>query len=147
MNHNKSWTAGFIDGEGCFGFTIRCNKRGGIKYTVPMFSVQLRADDTDAFTVLESVLGKGYRVLRKMRYPSSMKWNTCPCIQEIWKSKEQLNRVLSVLDSYPLLAKKKRDYKLWREGVLIYLSDINATERSIKLLEIYTRLRLLRKYI
>lgn len=107
-----NWLAGFIDGEGCFGVYKRRDSSGWIF----RFFVKLRDDDGDILEECQRRIGGTLR-FEKSKNP---KWGG----QVIWavSSREDCLRLIDVLDKHPLRAKKRRDYALWREAVLLFSS-------------------------
>jgi hypothetical protein len=126
------WLAGFIDGEGCF--MIRIKKRQ--KFFTPIFSLRVRADENE---VMESIrdqtcIGKLYF------YPhNGIRGN--PCI--IWEvaRKDDCRKLVTILDKYPLRAKKRRDFGIWREAVL---TEGKGRQKTLAIL--YETLKAVRTY-
>lgn len=103
------WLAGFIDGEGCFrigetrqGFSCR-------------FYIGIRADDRPIIEEIHKLTGLGHVNNRR----AVGDWN--PQITWDISSKTDCYRLVCLLDRYPLRAKKKRDYAIWREAVLRWI--------------------------
>lgn len=128
------WFAGFTDGEGCFSLNIHRHQvrqegvRVGWKVSgvQPWFQIGLREDDEGILRELADEFGgtvtyhprpKGDTSKRRGRYC----W--------IASSKESLRALVDYFDRFPLRAKKRADYVVWREAVLIYLADGCKGER------------------
>ncbi len=105
------WFAGFLDGEGCFTIRTR-TQRKGFEFGC---EISLRADDRAILREIQSETGLGrIRFKSHHRGPSSL--------QATWevKKKAECLALVSLLDMYPLRAKKKRDFVVWREAVQLW---------------------------
>lgn len=98
-----AWLAGFIDGEGHF-----CVRTDGS----PRFVIQLRADDAAVLETVAEVFGGSLH-----KRPAH---NGAPGIQWAVVAKRDLAGLVTYLDRWPLRAKKRRDYDIWREAVLVF---------------------------
>jgi hypothetical protein len=105
-----NWLAGFIDGEGCFGLYKRSDSPGW----AARFFVKLRDDDADVLLMCRDTLGIG--TIRYIREPNPA-WGS----QVLWTVSSRADRLalVAILDDCPLRAKKRKDYALWREAVLL----------------------------
>ena len=106
-----SWLAGFTDGEGCFFAKIHKDKLN-IKY-----EMKLRADDYLILKEIQSTLGVGTLTYHKRPpdKPTEMPY----CRFTIRARMELYQILLPIFDQYPLRAKKKRDYEIWKEIIII----------------------------
>ena len=105
------WFAGFLDGEGCF--TIRARKTR--QHYELACAITLRADDVEVLREIQSRTGLGrIRFKSHSRGPQSL--------QAAWEvtRKGECVALVALLDEYPLRAKKRRDYAIWREAVLLW---------------------------
>ena len=110
-----NWLAGFIDGEGCF-YISRDNARATYR---PRFSMALRIDDrpildecksrTSIGTIHEYQGQSGQRVARWMV-----------------QSYADVAALIALLDRFPLRAKKKRDYEIWRKAALTVAGSVQT---------------------
>ena len=108
-NSFGNWMAGFIDGEGCFSIVKVVNRPGGFR---PRFGLTVRADDdaivyklhqeTDIGSVHYYTAQSGSRVVR---------W--------VVQSQSDCERLVALLNKYPLRAKKRRDFEVWAEAVAV----------------------------
>ena len=100
------WLAGFIDGEGCF--TIKGHARGTY---APSFRIKVRDDDRGILEGIRRTLGIGSVAAAKASGGSQG--------QATWtvQDKAGCQRLVDLLDKYPLRAKKRNDYLFWREAV------------------------------
>ena len=99
----NSWLVGLIDGEGSF----QINKRG-----IPSLTVMVSHRDAPIVDRCREVAGVG----RATHYPNARK----PVSAWVVKSKDDLERMVTLLDAYPLQGKKQHEYRLWREAVALY---------------------------
>jgi len=99
------WLAGLIDGEGCF--TIKAHTRGT---HAPSFAIKLRADDIAVLEHARRTLGAGTVTIERRAEGNDMaRW--------VVGDKVGCQRLVDLLDKYPLRAKKRIDYWTWREAV------------------------------
>lgn len=112
------YVTGFIDGEGCFTLLINTEtkKRKAFKsvyrYWVVDFSVHLREDDVKILHRLQNFFGAG----RVNLVGQGEKRAAHLSVRDLT---DLAQKVVPHFESYPLQAKKARDFLLWREAVLI----------------------------
>lgn len=120
-----NWLAGFVDGEGTFIAQIYSN-------TLSLrFSIKLRADDKEILNTIQQTLqcGKLNFVKRGENRPNDM-----PAYDfSISSRKDLYNVILPLFDKYPLRAKKKRDYEIWRKIVILMNSQPRIQHRNLVL--------------
>ena len=99
-----NWLAGFIDGEGCFG--MDANQDGRLYCN---FNILVRLDDAQIIREIHERLGIGTVYTRRQRSIQGKP-------QIVWKVRKltDCQKLATVLDEYPLRAKKRRDYEIWR---------------------------------
>lgn len=109
------WFAGFIDGEGCFTIDRAKDARTGYEYFRCRVSIALRDDDRGALEAVVSRTGLGSLSFR----PSRRTGDGVSAGQAAWyvSGRHQASTLVSILDRFPLRAKKAADYKIWREAV------------------------------
>lgn len=105
------WLAGFIDGEGCF--RIHKEKSGG--YYACHFTLKVRDDDAPIIREIVERTGIGHTK------PDLIRNGSKPAIIWVVQSKAECLKLIPLLDRYPLRAKKRRDYAVWREAVLYWV--------------------------
>ncbi len=133
-------------GEGHFGMSIKA--RGNTINVMPRFCINLRADDQKILDWLKVYFGCGkvdYNVIRKSK--KGVAHPQCrfhvECLYNLHA------KIIPHFDKYPLRAKKKDDYILWKDMVLY--SSVRyrlswSDEDKLKLCAMYSALKEIRKY-
>lgn len=98
------WLAGLIDGEG--HFAIKRHTRGT---HAPYFQLRMRADERGTLERIRRTLGTG-TIVEEEHEPN-------PMVKFSIGDKAGCQRLVDLLDKYPLRAKKQIDYWTWREAV------------------------------
>lgn len=106
------WFAGFVDGEGCF--YIKKNRKRWMKVGL---CICLRKDDINVLNLIQKNLGFGYVAPKKIYYDSRCKQQNPQAVYYCEKKSDCL-KLVEIFDKYPLLSKKKFDYKIWRRVVI-----------------------------
>lgn len=101
------WLAGFIDGEGCF----RIHKEKGGGYYACHFTLKLRDDDRAILEEIVSRTGIGHLK------PDVVRGTSKPALIWVVQSKAECVKLVDLLDRFPLRAKKRRDWRIWRRAV------------------------------
>ncbi len=111
------WLSGFTDGEGSFALRVaQDNRRRHLYWLDAIFSIGLRADDTEVLSQIKEFWQVG--VIYAKRPHSSGVGNGKPqSTFRIRRIKDFVNVVIPHFDHYPLRAKKRRDYVIWKEAV------------------------------
>jgi LAGLIDADG DNA endonuclease family protein len=127
-NHFASWLSGFTDGEGCFHLgTYRVKSANNCLVAASHFEISLRADDSKAIKLIQSFLECGNITPRKA--PKKIK-NAKPGVMfRIYKVADLVSKLIPHFENFPLFAKKKRDFILWKEGVLMQAEIKNRGRR------------------
>jgi hypothetical protein len=99
------WLGGLIDGEG--HFAIKKHSRGT---HAPYFQLHMRADEEGTLRGIHRHLRIGTITRDEKREPN-------PMVKWVVQDKEGCQRLVDLLDKYPLRAKKRLDYNIWREAV------------------------------
>jgi hypothetical protein len=123
------YVVGFIDGEGSFSVSINRHRtlRSGIEIK-PEFEIELRADDRTILERIAVTLGCG-----KIYDCSYERYGWYPHAKYKVTSTKDLARCLfPFLDRYPLQAKKRESYRLFREIVLMLRQKEHLTETGIE---------------
>lgn len=105
------WLRGFTDGEGCFLFTPLKTRPFTFKF---VFKIKLHKDDRPLLEYLKTRLNIGNV------YPVDISDTNKSCTWEVFK-KEDLLKLIEILDKQPLNTTKYLDYILWRKAFYMYL--------------------------
>jgi len=130
------WLSGLIDGEG--SFNLIHVRAGGRSYVRPGFHIGLRDDDGDIIREIAHRLGIKKTIHRERAYANSKpqaelhitSWGGC-------------RKIVQFIEQFPLQTRKRRDFEIWREAVLLKTSFQPCEE---KLFELRDRLMQQRKY-
>lgn len=112
-DHDGGYVSGLVDGEGCFSASIGRRPDDGYIRCNASFDLALRADDQ---AILEW-LAKTYLSCGSLHYvvPSG---SSCPKVQfRVAALQDHLRYLVPHFDKYPLRAKKRKDYEVWRQLV------------------------------
>lgn len=114
------YIAGFVDGEGCFALKFRREirhdrgKRSGIKpvyfYWDIEFAINLRQDDKEILEKIRDALSCG--IVNKPNKRGIVRY----AVNDI---NDLSTKVATFFQKYPLHAKKRFDFQLWKEAVAI----------------------------
>ena len=108
-----NWLAGFIDGEGCFYIT-RDSKRSVWR---ARFALTVRSDDRPVVEEAQRKTGVGTIHNYFAQSGSQVtRW--------VVQSRPDCEELVRLLDKYPLRAKKRGDFLIWKRAV--------ATQREIR---------------
>lgn len=123
---NPHYVAGFIDGEGSFSISVGKHKtlkrRSEIR---PEFEIEVRADDAEILERICITIGAG-----RMYDLSYERYGWLPHVKyKIGGRKDMVNHLFPFLDKYPLQAKKRHDYRIFKKVVLMmerkeHLTDV-----------------------
>lgn len=141
------YVAGFIDGEGCFYLTYRSELKrkrpGKSRYFrwLPYFAITLREDDVGILQQIKKTLGCGNVYFLKGREGQG---------RQVYFGVQHIDdlhqKILPFFKKYPLRAKKRHDFNLWRGALeILYKNKKNRIRCSVdnnkKLSEIRNRMR------
>lgn len=105
-----AWLSGFTDGEGCFHLRHYDKHPGHYRF----FGITLRADDLPVLQMIQGYFQCGVFMRDRGRTTPGQK----PTVTyRIFDLPSLLDIVVPHFVRYPLLAKKSKDFPLWREGV------------------------------
>lgn len=121
-----NYLAGLIDGEGSFHIGVNSRRRSSRYSSIGcQFTLSLRLDDIGILRELQLATswGRVYACRRSglAQHPHA-RW-------EIFR-KSECRGLVSLLDRCPLRAKKKRDFAIWREAVLLWCAHRPANTAS-----------------
>lgn len=118
------WIAGFVDGEGHFGLRVGHDHQGkgkGIRIRPGAnFTIGLRDDDIDILHSIGSFFQCGviYRLKQRSNKNPAAHYVVTKPIQ-LWSI------IVPHFEEFPLRAKKGREFKAWKMGVLL-LANVSA---------------------
>ncbi len=108
------WLAGFIAGEGCF----RIHKEKGGSYYACHFTLKLRDDERPVLEEIVERTGIGH-----LKEDATRSGNSRPCLVWVVQSKAECAKLVAYLDHFPLRARKRRDYEVWRDAVRFWITQ------------------------
>ena len=135
------WFSGFVDGEGYFGTQLKKNKSGNGLGVSPRFAILLRDDDAEIIMDARNRLHCGilsYRSFNKGVNPQ-INW----VVVAIGECRHIL---VPFFDQFPLRAKKKYDYEIWRKIVIAVWDDQHLKGNRAQVLEWVEQLRAVKRY-
>lgn len=109
-DHFGHYLSGFVDGEGHFALTVSNSK----KTPAACFVIGLRADDLPILRLIQSYFGCGRITLK----PDDGKRRDQYFLQ-ISRNGDHVASIVPHFLAFPLRAKKRRDFEIWREGVAL----------------------------
>jgi hypothetical protein len=116
-NYFGAWLSGFVDGEGCFSVEVRNHGQTGHLSPRATFKMTLRADDRAVLDLIRSYLNCG-----GVSDPRIAGGNRNPiCTFSITSIVANANFVVPQFERFPLLAKKRRDFEIWKSAVALCL--------------------------
>ena len=103
-----NWFSGFVDGEGCF--TYNSYER----YTTPQFTIHLRADDREILEECQRRFGGCISEYEVTERAKKLKPGCSPDV--LWQvtANKELLGIVRHFEKYPLRAKKKCDFEIWK---------------------------------
>lgn len=106
------YLSGFTDGEGCFALLLDTRTDGKQPTPYASFAINLRRDDDGILKLTQSYFQCGSLVYGKTRNLCSLRFRTL----------QELPVVLHHFENFPLFAKKRKDFVVWRDGVKLLLA-------------------------
>jgi hypothetical protein len=121
------WMSGFVDGEGCFLLYFHRRKIDRRDYPRARFAIQLRFDDEPILGMIQSFLGCGAIHYNHSKSKLTRNIKAYISVDDIVLLH---NVVVKHFDDYPLRAKKRSDFLIWKEAVkLLYHVSCRPTAR------------------
>lgn len=124
------WLSGFVDGEGCFG--IYCyGKKKGSEFDFGLlsfeFSIQLREDDRDILEEIQryfncGTIAEGSRRKARAEGKVNARDQVKFCCRKV---SDIVGIIVPNFNKYPLRAKKKSDFEIWKRAVLLQVESIH----------------------
>lgn len=113
-----AWLSGFTDGEGCF--RLDTSKQGGRYIPKAAFQIGLRDDDSEVLYLIQSYFMCGLVMQSETKLGNPQTRLLIRDVSSLWE------KVVPHFNTFPLLAKKKNDFVIWREGVCL-MHDVTST--------------------
>lgn len=133
--HFKSWLSGFIDGEACFNIYPQAKNRG---FHI-QFVLRLRLDELSIIKRIHKYLGGKYYFMTHYNSQS-------PLVHYCLTGAKNCLRLVKHLEKYPLQAKKKEDFEIWKEGIYSVIRKDHLNGRHNYILDLCKRLKKVRQY-
>lgn len=136
-----NWFAGFVDGEGCFFFSINEARKA---YHIAL-QIHLRDDDLPLLLEIQERLRMGNIYRKPGRSQQEGHSGSRP--SAVWSACRQSDclRLVYLFEEYPLRSKKGKDYEVWGRAVR-ELCKGAASRNEAKLQYWQDRLKLVRQY-
>lgn len=127
------YITGFVDGEGCFCISISKHKTLKRRREVRLlFEIEVREDDREILQAIQSVIGCGmiyhlpYKKYERWRPHVKLKVSNIPDIVHV---------LIPFFDRYPLKAKKRKSYVLFREIAFMIEAKKHLTDEGFEIIE------------
>lgn len=126
---NPHYVVGFIDGEGSFNVSVNRKRRShkGLEIGAA-FEIELRGDDIEILERIKETLGCGG--IYWYNYPK-YKWGP-HCKYKIANRKQIIKHLIPFLEKYPLQAKKRKVYELFKQIVFMLDRHEHLTEKGAR---------------
>lgn len=126
--HFASWLSGFTDGEGCFLLGLHRRKK------VPdtpraVFQIKLRADDGEVLRLIQSFFHCGN--VSFADNPGKSGNHNPQYLFTVNSIRDLKMKIANHFICYPLLAKKSRDFEIWKEAVNIMYTNHMRPKKGI----------------
>lgn len=119
---HDAWFAGFVAGEGCF-MVHRDHREPYGTYFVPNLKVALRDDDAEIAYEIQAAFGGRVEEHHLNRAMSQRGFDAKPQVRWATGGKVVLAGLVAYFDRFPLRAKKRHEYVIWREAVMLYVEE------------------------
>jgi len=112
------WLSGFVDGEGMF--LLKWHTCRDYQIPVAGFEIHLRLDDRSILEEIRDFLGVGTFYDRPERIHGPEKTRSKPQLcYRVNITKHLAKVVVPNFERYPLRAKKRNDFAIWKQGVAL----------------------------
>lgn len=118
---NPNYITGFVDGEGCFHITISKRTASRTGYSVNLsFSIGLHSKDADLLRSIQAYFG-GIGTL------------SVTGTKVLWRvlSVKELGVIADHFDLYPLITKKRLDFRLFKEALQLFINKEHLTAEGL----------------
>ena len=127
LDLDPSYITGFSDGEGSFFISILKNNNYRVGYVVsPVFSIQLHIKDYDLLMQIKNYFQAGTLQIKNNKIGDRS------VIYSIKSLKEITEKVIPHFDNFPLLTKKKADYLLFKEVIILMSKGKHLTVEGLR---------------
>lgn len=128
----RGWFVGLTDGEGSFQIDKRNHRSPGANYHCH-FTIALRDDDRAILEEIRDTLGIGKIYDKPDR--STLTCKKRPQVEYRVGTIADCAELVKLFDTYPLRAKKRRDFEIWKQAVAELQKPVDC--RDPDLLEYY----------
>jgi hypothetical protein len=105
------YITGFVDGEGCFTVTFNVREKAKLGLELrPSFSVSQNKERSQILYLMQKYFGCGY--IRPNHRDKTLKY-------EVRDHNDLMLKIIPHFERYPLLSKKHKDFKLFKEICLM----------------------------
>lgn len=126
---NPYYLVGLVDGEGCFSVTFNKHKANRLLEVRLIFEIELRADDKEILERVKETLNCGN--IYYLDYKKYSKWQ--PHYKyKVSNIKDISEKIIPFFKKYPLQAKKKLSFDLFRKVAEMMLKKQHLTIEGIK---------------
>jgi hypothetical protein len=126
------YLSGFSDGEGCFLLRFKQDHEGRRVTCNASFDIKLRSDDCGVLSLIQSFWQCGYLYKYREDKRAGQEINGNPfshfCVAKIH---DLATVVVPHFERFPLLAKKSRDFAIWKEAVGV-MSRVKSRPRRTR---------------
>ena len=111
------WFSGFADGEACFNIQRQTPSAYGLTFTICV-----RADDTDILETIMATLNMGRisKNIQTFKREGNQKIETSRISYFVISKRQDLQRLVECFERFPLRARKKQDFDIWKLAVEEY---------------------------
>jgi hypothetical protein len=146
-DYMKAWLSGFLAGEGCFFayITVKDTLGAGLQ-------INLRKDDTNILHLVNKLFDNtGIVKFVNVEVTQRNNPNRNPVVNfRIANIKHLYEKVIPLIEEYPLLSKKQKDFEIWKQIVkLLYKTSHKQNSRKLvksKILDLIQQLHDIKKY-
>lgn len=113
------WLSGFVDGEGCFFLSCMRKRQRERRTPCAVFKLSLRSDDAEVLSLIRSFWGVG-NILATGNARSKTRAKPAT-IYTVGCAADQERILVPHFDRYPLRAKKRNDFLIWKDAVQLIM--------------------------
>lgn len=130
------WLSGFTDGEGHFSLFMATKKGVSFGQPTTAFRIGLRDDDSEILKMIQSFWQCGTLFTRTNAWPDKhySRRRRPQTIFQVGSTMDLMETIVPHFIRYPLMAKKARDFVIWRQGVelsaLVYSQSMRNRQHT-----------------